>query len=122
MTLVPHPGGGWAARKSCPDTPDNLRRMSLELHLLDGARKDRVPNVIWALSTHIDNPHWVLSFDMEWADRLTLKEYIHNHPLDYISPELVQWVGLQVVRGLGWLQGKHILHDLFVFRARRSRC
>ena len=43
VTLVPHPGGGWAARKSCPHTPDNLRRMSLELDLLDGARKDLVP-------------------------------------------------------------------------------
>ena len=85
--------------KSCPQTPDNLRRMSLELHLLDGARKDRVPNVLWAFSTHIENMVGVLRFDMEWADRLTLKEYIQNHPLNYISPELVHWVGLQVVRG-----------------------
>ena len=121
MTLVEHPGGGWAARKSCPHTPDNLRRMSLELHLLDGARKDRVPNVLWALSTHVDNSQGVLSFDMEWADRLTLEEYIHNHPNNYISPELVQWVGLQAARGLGWVHGRHILHgdlkttNLFVF-------
>ena len=42
--------------------------------------------------------------------------------MNYISPELVQWVGLQVVRGLGWLHNKHILHEdmktsnLFVFK------
>ena len=88
VTLVAHPGGGWAARKSCPHTPDNLKRMNLELYLLDGARKDRVPNVLSALSTHIENPQGVLSFDMEWADRLTLKEYIPNHPFKYISQEL----------------------------------
>ena len=85
VTLVAHRGGGWAARKSCPQTPDNLRRMSLEVHLLDGACKDRVANVLWALSTHIENKVGVLSFDMEWADRLTLEEYIHNHPNNYIS-------------------------------------
>ena len=110
VALVQLPGGGWAARKSSPHTPDNLRRMSLEVHLLDGAGKDRVPNVLWALSTHIDNPQGVLSFDMEWADRLTLEEYIQNHPNNYISPEFVQWVALQTARGLGWLHGKHILH------------
>ena len=121
MALVQLPGGGWAARKSCPHTPDNLRRMSLELHLLEGARKDRVPNVLWALSTHIENQQGVLSIDVQPADHLTLKEYMKNHPLIYISPEFVQWVGLQVVRGLGWLHGKHIIHgdlktaNLFVF-------
>ena len=121
VTLVPHPGGGWAARKSFPQTPDNLRCMSLEHHLLDGARKDRVPNVLWALCTHIENKVGVLSIDTEWADRLTPEEYIQNHPLNYISPELVQWVGLQTARGLGWLHGRHILHgdlkttNLFVF-------
>ena len=101
VTLVPHPGGGFAARKSCSQTPDNLRRMSLELHLLDGARKDRVPNVLWALSTHIENQQGVLSIDVEPADHLTLKEYIKNQPLIYISTEFVQWVCLQVARGLG---------------------
>ena len=46
---------------------------------------------------------------MEPADYLTLERYIQNHPFKYISPELVQWVGLQVARGLGWLHGKHII-------------
>ena len=99
MALVQLPGGGWAARKSCPHTPDNLKRMNLELHLLDGARKDQVPNVLWTLSTHIDNQQGFLSVDVEPADHLTLSEYIKNHPVNYISPKLVQWVGLQVVRG-----------------------
>ena len=88
VTLVAHPGGGWAARKSCPHTPDNLRRMSLELHLLDGARKDRVPNNLWAVCTHIDNQQGVLSIDVEPADHLTLKEYMKNHPLIFISQNL----------------------------------
>ena len=61
VTLVPHPDGGWAARKSCPQTPDNLKRMSLELHLLDAARKDRVPNVRWALSTQIEHQQGILA-------------------------------------------------------------
>ena len=64
------------------DTQDNLRRMSLELHLLDGARKDRVPNVLWALSTHIDNQQGVISSDNESADHLTMEEYIQNRPLN----------------------------------------
>ena len=90
VALVQLHGGGWAARKFCPHTPDNLRRMNLELNLLDGARKDRVPNVLWALSTHIDNQQGFLSIDVEPADHLTLKEYIQNHPFNYISSELVQ--------------------------------
>ena len=45
---------------------------------------------------------------MEAADRLTLEEYIQNHPFHYTSPELVQWVGIQVARGLGWLHCTHI--------------
>ena len=61
VALVQLPGGGWAARKSCPQTPDNLRRMNLELHLLDGARKDHVANVLWALSSQIDNQQGVIS-------------------------------------------------------------
>ena len=61
-----------------------------------------MPNVLWALSAHIENQQGVISIDMEWADRLTLEEYIQNHPLNYISPEFVHWVGLQVARGLGW--------------------
>ena len=72
MTLVPLPGGGWAARKSCPQTPDNLRRMNLELHLLEGARKHRVPNVLWAFSTQIEHQQGDFSIAMEWADRMTL--------------------------------------------------
>ena len=79
-----------AARKSCNQTPDNFKRMSLELHLLERARKDRVPNVRWALSTQFDHQQGVFSIDMEWADRLTLEEYVLNHPFNYISLELVQ--------------------------------
>ena len=78
-------------------------------------------NILWPISTHIDNQQEVLSIDMQPPDRLTLKEYIKNHPLNYISPEFFQWVGLQVVRGLGLLHGRHILQvdmktsKLFVF-------
>ena len=121
VTLVEHPGGRVGGKEVMSPTPDNLRRMSLELHLLDGARKDRVPNVLWGLSTQIEHQQGVITIDMEWADRLTLKEYIHNHPFNYISPEFVQWAGLQAARGLGWLHGRHILHadlktsNLFVF-------
>ena len=55
VSLVQLPGGGWPARKSCPQTPDNQLRINLELHLLDWALKDHVANIIWALSTHTDN-------------------------------------------------------------------
>ena len=72
MTLVQLAWGGWAARKSRPQPPDNQRRMSLEHHLLDGVRKNHVSNVLWALSTQIDAQQAVISFDMEPAERLTL--------------------------------------------------
>ena len=46
---------------------------------------------------------------MEVADWLTVGDYAQNYQLNYIS-ELVQWMGLQVVRDLGWLQNKRSLH------------
>ena len=55
-------------------------------------------NILLALSTQIDTQQGVISFDMEPADRLTLWDYVQYYPLNYISPELVQWVALQVVR------------------------
>ena len=108
VSLVQLPGGGWAARKSCPQTPDKLRRMNLELSPHRG-RTDHVPNVLWALSTQLDTQQGDISFDREPAACLTLGEYVQNNPLNSISPELVQWVGLHVVWWLGWLHSKRIL-------------
>ena len=77
-----------------------------------------------ALSTQIDTQQAFVSFDMDPDDRVTLGEYVQNYPLNYISPELWEWVGLPLVRGLGWLHNKRILHGgmktskLFVFRGR----
>ena len=51
VAFVQIPGEVWAERKSCPQTPDTLRRMNLELHLLEGARTHHVANILWALST-----------------------------------------------------------------------
>ena len=62
------------ARESCPQTQDKQRRMTLEHHLLEGARKDRVANVLWTLSTQtkMDPQERVIPFEMEVADRLNL--------------------------------------------------
>ena len=118
--MVQLPGGGWATRKSCTDTPDNQRRMNFGLQLLEGALKDHVANVLGP-SSQIDNQPAFISFDMEPADGMTLGEYVQNNRLNYISPEWVQWVGLHVVRGLGCLHSKRILNgemktsNLFLF-------
>ena len=64
VALVQLPGGGWAPRKSCPQTPDNQGRMNLELHLLIEARTDCVANVLWALSTQLDSEQGGISYDM----------------------------------------------------------
>ena len=74
VSLVQLLGGWWVAHKSYPQTPDNQRRMTLEQNLLEGAPKDQVANVRWALSTQIDAQQWVISFAMEVADLLTLAE------------------------------------------------
>ena len=74
---------------------------NLELHLLDGARKDRVANVLWALSTHIDNQQGVLSIDVEPADQLTLKEYMKNHPLNLHLPRVCPVGGTPGGEGVG---------------------
>ena len=71
VVLVQLPVGGWAARKSCPQTHVNLGRLSLVLDLLIGARRDRVANVLWALLTQLDT-QGDLSFDMEPTEHLTL--------------------------------------------------
>ena len=106
VALVQLPGGRVGGKEVLSSDARNPQRMNLELHLLEGARKDHVANVLWALSSQIDNQRGVISFDMEPADRLILGEYIQNNTLNYISPELVQWMGLQVVRGLGCLHSK----------------
>ena len=78
-------------------------------------------NVLWELSTLIDAHLGVISFDSEPANRLTLREYVQNYPRNYISAELLQGVGLQLVRGLRSLQIKRILcedlktSNIFVF-------
>ena len=87
--MVQLPVGGWPARKSCPQTPDTMRRMKLELHLLRGARMDGVAHVRWAVSIKLGTQQGDITFDMEPADRLTLGEYIQHHPLNYISPDLL---------------------------------
>ena len=69
-----------------------------------------MPNVLLAIATQIEHQQGVFNFDMELADRLALDEYVLNLQFNYISPELVQWVGLKVARGLVCLHGQHILH------------
>ena len=78
VSLVQLPVGGWAASKSCPETPDNQRPMTLDQLLLEAAGKDHVANILWAPSTQIDAQQGAISCDMEPADRLTLGEYIQN--------------------------------------------
>ena len=67
VSLVQLPGEG-VARNSCPQNPDNQRRITLEHHLLEAARNDCVANVLWALSpqTQIDAQQRVSPLTRRW--------------------------------------------------------
>ena len=69
VSLVQLPGGGWVARKSCPQTGQSAPHDPGAPSTPRGS-EGPVTNILWALSPQIDAEQGLISFAVEVADRV----------------------------------------------------
>ena len=86
-----------------------------EYQILSMTRQFEAPNLLWAAISKEEQPVMPVKegrayFDMELSEWGNLYEFIHNTPRLYIGEQLVKWVAIQCLRGLGWLHERRMLH------------
>ena len=71
--------------------------MNLERHLLDGARKDRVPNVLCAREVEDVGRLHVPVEDVLAVQASQSPHHLESHPLDQLWGDVVERVGLDLL-------------------------
>ena len=94
----------------------NTHVFAKEYHILKMARDENQAHIIRLNPRRPGQPDQVsrkaemIYFDMEFASKGNLREWIQNSPLIVINEAMVCWVGSQIASGLLWLHGKQYLH------------